>query len=445
MIKRAMAFVAVLASSVAWGAGADAEVRTQAVVLGGIRGSAASSGLHVTYAPKGLLPTGPPVDLGSPDTLATITTGPVTFARAGVAYPGDLLANPDALLSQATAQYPTGTIPQWPFRITASSAVGEPVVEQNPAPGLTSRAEARDDGSRSIASMPGVDAPAIASVGSITSESTTKTDDATVTARSKVRATGFDLLGVVKIDSIVSDFTGVSDAVAAKFTGVTTVTGATVMGRKVTIDSDGVKARAKNAPDLNAILAKAGIKISVVDVVTSKAGAAGVREGAGLRIDFDFSTRTVPQLQALIEGLPSIPNPIPGAPGVADLLAIAQARQVASITLAGASVSVDARPAAEFDAPLPDLGDDFDSLIPSVSAGFDDFGSVSPLLPSTQVPRVVSPSATTPASSTTPLGRGIGGFLLLALLVQPLLGWRLARGSASLLGAAGPECSEEEL
>lgn len=445
MIRRAVAFVAIVASTVAWSAGADARVRTQAVDLGGFRGSAASSGLHVLYTPKGLLPTGAPVDLGSPDTLATITTGPVTFARAATAYPGDLLANPDALLSQASGQYPTGTIPQWPFRVSASSAVGEPIAEQSPAPGLNSRAEARDDGSRAIASMPGLEAPAIATIGSVVSESTSTSDGATVTTRAKVRAQGFDLLGLVKIDSIVTDLTGVSDAVEAKFTGLTTVTGATVLGRKVTIDSDGIKARAKNAPDLNAILARVGIKITVADVITSKAGSAGLREASGLRVDLDFSTQSVPALQALITSIPSIPNPAPGAPSVADLLAIAQAREVAAIYISGAAVSVDARPAGEFDAPLLDLGGDGDSFVPSLVDGFDLGGSDSPLLPDTTSPRAITPTETRRTSSSAPLGRGVGGFLLLALLVQPLLGYRIAKGSAALLGAAGPDCPEEEL
>lgn len=443
MIRRAVTFVAVLGAAVTWGGRATADTSE----LGGLKGSAASSGLHVQYAPKGLLPTGPPVDLGSPDTLATITSGPVTFARAGVAYPGDLLANPDALLSQATAKYPTGTIPQWPFRISASSAVGEPVVEQNPAPGLTSRAEARDDSSRSVASMPGADAGAIANFGTVTAESSTKTDGKTVTAHSVVRATGFNLLGLVKIDTITTDLTGVSDAVTAKFTGTTTVAGASVMGRKVTIDSDGIHARTKGAPDLNKILAAVGIKVSVADVVTAKSGAAGQREAAGLRIDLDFSTRTVPALQALIESIPSIPipNPTP-APGLADLLAIAQAREVANMQLAGAAVSVDARPAAEFDSPIADLGGDGDGYVPSVVSGFDLGSDSTSLLPSgSPAPSAVTPTKTQPASSTSPLGRGVGGFLLLALLVQPLLGYRLARASAAMLGAAGPDCTEEEL
>lgn len=67
--------------------------------LAGYTGSAASSGLRVGYVPKGVLPIASPVDLGAPDTLATINSGPLTFARASVADPGDLLANPDALLA----------------------------------------------------------------------------------------------------------------------------------------------------------------------------------------------------------------------------------------------------------------------------------------------------------------------------------------------------------
>jgi hypothetical protein len=442
VIRRSLAFVGVIAAAVGFGGSVDAEVRVQAD-LGGIRGSAAASGLHVLYNPKGLLPTGSLLDFGSPDALATITTGPVTFARAGLADPGDVLANPDSLLSQASGSYPSGTIPPWPFRISASSAVGEPVVEQTPAPGLTSRVEADDDGSHATASMPGADVPAIANVSSVVSDTTTKTDGATVTTHAKVRATGFDLLGVVKIDAIVTDLTGTSNAVEAKLLGTTTVTGATVLGRKVTIDAEGIHARAKNAPDFNAILSKVGIKITVADPVTSKTGATGQREASGLRIDLELSTHTVPLLQALVDSLPSIPNPAPGAPGVGDVLAIAQARQTSTILLAGAAVSVDARPAALFDDPVPTFDDA--GIVPSVVSGFD-LGSSTPLLPDSPLPTAVTPTVTRPAaSSKSPLGRGIGGFLLVALLVQPLLGYRLAKGSAALLGGAAPDCMEEEL
>src|SRR3546814_2451507 len=46
--------------------------------LGGYEGKAAATGVHVFYNPAGLLPIGPPVDLGAPDALATIASGPST-------------------------------------------------------------------------------------------------------------------------------------------------------------------------------------------------------------------------------------------------------------------------------------------------------------------------------------------------------------------------------
>jgi hypothetical protein len=82
--------------------------------LGGYQGTAASSGVHAFYNLGNILPTPPPVDLAVPDTLATIASGPSTFARASVADPGDLLANPDVVLSLASAAYPAGTLPPNP-------------------------------------------------------------------------------------------------------------------------------------------------------------------------------------------------------------------------------------------------------------------------------------------------------------------------------------------
>ena len=83
--------------------------------VGAFEGTAQASGLRAVYNPEGILPIPPPVDLSAPDALATIASGPSTFARASVADPGDLLANPDALLVQASPSYPAGAIPPVPL------------------------------------------------------------------------------------------------------------------------------------------------------------------------------------------------------------------------------------------------------------------------------------------------------------------------------------------
>src|SRR3546814_12847285 len=90
--------------------------------LGGYEGKAAATGVHVFYNPAGLLPLGPPVDLGAPDALAPIASGPSTFPRAAAAAPGDLPANPAALLTQAGHE--PGPLPAHPFRPPAPNGVG---------------------------------------------------------------------------------------------------------------------------------------------------------------------------------------------------------------------------------------------------------------------------------------------------------------------------------
>src|SRR6476469_251880 len=150
--------------------------------LGGYSGSAAASGLHAFYNPEGALPTAPPIDLGAPDALATMGTGPTTFARAGVVDPGDLLANPDALLALGISGYKPGTLPAYPYRAVAASGSGPPTVESNPAPGLEATASADQRGSNAIAKMPGSATPALATIGSMVSTATTTIEDAVVTS-----------------------------------------------------------------------------------------------------------------------------------------------------------------------------------------------------------------------------------------------------------------------
>ncbi|MGH9273610.1 MAG: hypothetical protein ACRDZU_03095, partial [Acidimicrobiales bacterium] len=207
------ACLALLACATLLGSGPAAPPAEAAPVagLGGYQGRAAASGLHAFYTPQGLLPISSPVDLGAPDALATISSGPATFARASVADPGDLLANPDAFLSLASSDWESGTIPRYPFRVSASSGVGAPTAESAPAPGLNARVAANGDGSRAEATMPALDAPAVMNVGSMSSTATTTTDGATVTVHSRSVIDDVNILGVVTIESVVTDLTASSE------------------------------------------------------------------------------------------------------------------------------------------------------------------------------------------------------------------------------------------
>jgi hypothetical protein len=440
----ARGFVFILVVAVLGGPAATAA--RAATALGGYRGLAAANGLHAYYEPKGILPIAPPVDFGSPDALATIASGPNTFARAGVADPGDLLANPDALFTLFSSSYPSGTLPPYPYRASASSSLGKPSDESNPAPGLNARAEATGAGSHARASMPGSVTPAIASIESSVSEAWTETDGATVTVRSLSRTEGFDLLGMLKIDSIVTELKATSMGSGTKLSGRTRVSGATFAGQPVTIDGSGIHMDdsdndVSRTGDLNAALANAGMHVSVVEPTQSVGGTGGQRAANGVRIDFEFSPRTFPEVSALLDLVPPIENPAPGAPSVEDLIAVARARHLVAVSVGGAQVSLEARSAAVF----PDLAiPSFDELLPSLEPS----GSTS-FLPEVAPARVGAGTLTAPRAapvSTTnalPVGGSIAGLVLLALLVQPLLGARLSSAAAAVLAPDPSTCEED--
>lgn len=426
--------------------------------LGGYQGSAAASGLSALYSPKGLLPTAPPVDLGVPDALATVASGPTTFARAAAADPGDLLANPDALLSLGSEDWQPGTIPPYPYRATASSATGQPTSESSPAPGLDARAQADAAGSRAQATMPGLAAPAIATAGSMSAVASTEVSDSQVVVRSRTEISDFDLLGVLTVESLVTDLVATADAATTTMEGGTTVTGATLLGQPVTIDADGVRL-ADGAPaaalpavlggDLNDVLASAGLRITVADVVEQGGTEAGRRAAAGLRIDFDLSDDTVPVLAALADAggaLPPIDSPVPGVPGVADVVALSQVRHLGALQVGRGEVALTVRPAATF-APFvaPAVASPSSPAAPAGSVPA--LSAMPPLAPAVSAPSAPTPPAATLASDVgeIPFGTGLGSLILLALLVQPLLGHRIALATRALLGADDPQhCGWEQ-
>ena len=406
--------------------------------LAGVQGKALASGVAVAYRPENLLPIASPIDLSSPDALATIASGPSTFARASVADPGDLVANPDALLTLFSGDWEQGTIPPYPFRVSASSGVGEPSAESNPAPGLNARVAADVNGSTATATMPGLAAPAIATAGSISSLATTATDGATVTVRARTVVQDFDLLGVVTIDSLVTDVSAKSDGEKTEVSGGTVVTGAAVQGEPVTIDANGVHGANR---DLNQQLVAAGISITLAGPVAQEGETAGQLTAAGLRIVLDSqpASPVTGQLAGLI--------PPTDAPLVEDFLALAQVRHLQYIDVGRGQVTLAARGrfAATESAPL-DLGSDIEPGPAMVDAAslVGDTLAVPP--PSAPAAAGAPPTrrVTQPVSATT-LAAGIGALALLALLAQPFLGHQLARLATALLapGAAG-SCPQEE-
>ena len=434
-LRGARLALALVVSSTLLGAGsAEGQDVGSAPTLGGYSGRALASGLQATYAPEGLIPTGTPIDLGAPDALATIASGPSTFARASAADPGDLLANPDALFTLASGDYPQGTIPPYPYRVSASSGVGEPTAESNPAPGLSARVNAAPNGSSARATMPALATPAVATVGSMASTATTKLDGGTVTVHSRSELDGIDVLGgLLHIESIVTDLTASSTGGATKLEGGTTVTGATVMEQPVTIDEKGVRGTVGGV-DANTLLEAVGITVTLPGPVELEGDHSGQRASTGLRIEVGASDEQVPGLPDVLGGLPPLPA------FVEDLLAAARARHLVRMELGRGVVDLSARQVASFAAPTP--------LAPSIAPPIVE----PPTAPAAPVPESAAPEADAPATGTAvpasdvgelSLGTGVGALAILLLLVQPFVGDQLARIGALQLADTQEACPWE--
>lgn len=440
----------VAAATIVGGPSGTAQAQT-APKLGALQGKALASGIAVAYRPEGLLPIASPVDLSSPDALATITSGPSTFARASAADPGDLLANPGALLALASSDYQPGTVPPYPYRVSATSGVGEPSAESNPAPGLNARVDAEANGSSAQSTMPALAAPAVATAGSISSNATTATDGSTVTVHARVEVSNFNLLGILTIDSIVSDVTATSDGTTTNLTGNTIATGAAVAGQPVTIDASGVHSGptpqdakpllgpvvGSGGGSVDQILSNAGIHVTLAGPVAQDGTTTGQLTAAGLHIEIEVSNQTIPVL-AQIPGL----VPPTDAPGVEDLLVVSQTRHLQYIDVARGYVSLTALAATPRSVVAP--------VAPSKSA--TPVASASSLVGATPAaapaPAASGRAVAVPAAVQRPeatLATGIGALVLIALLVQPFAGGLLKRLADTVLAPGATEaCPREE-
>ena len=429
-------------------------VADDAPALSGFQGTAAASGIQVDYVPEGALPLPSLVDIGAPDAVATISSGPTTFAQASTIDPGDLLANPDALLTLFSSAYPSGTLPPYPFRIFANSGFGAPVAETN-SPGLTARAEAQPTASAARSNTPQVDAKPVAFVGSMAATATTATDGKSVTVKAQSKLSGLSILGMLTIDSMVTDVSATSDGGEPKLSGGTKILGAEFNGQPVTIDRNGIRFAKSVLPlpkalggSLNNALKAAGISITFSGPQEFDTPRAGQLSSAGLRIDFRFTSRSVSLLAKLFDALPPIDNPLPAPlPGPEDIVAALQANNVGDIVIGRGVVSLQTRSGGDT---VDSSDDDFTDVLGSdadfgAGLGLGDLGlpgggGLSPL------PSIVTQKPVATSTSGSATQAGVGAFLLLALLAQPFFAKALSQFSNAVLATTGAEhCDSEEL
>lgn len=428
----------------------------------GFDGRSAASGFHAFYQPQNFLPIAAPVDFGAPDALTTINTGPVSFARASVADPGDLLASPETLVTLAYEDWEPGTIPPYPYRIEANSSIGKPTAESNPGPGLNARVNADDTGSRAQATMPAFVAAPILSAGSMSAATSTTLDNDSVVVKSHSELGQVDLLGVLRIDSLVTDLEAVSSGAEIELSGGTIITGAFVLGQPVTIDANGVRAEpgysgpSPAVEGLNELLASAGITVTLSSPVDQSSGRQAERVAAGLRIDLVISEETLPVLESLgdvTDIVGQVLDEVAPDAGLGGMIGVTGITHVISLELARGQVGLTVVPTPDID--LPPFTTD---TPPAASA--PQLGSLAPVAPPTpSATPSLPPASVTDVSQQTPseqpilsqaqpigLGEGVGAIALFALVVQPFIGSRIGRAAAALIaGNDAGACPREGL
>jgi hypothetical protein len=273
-----------------------------------------------------------------------------------------------------------------------------------------------------------------------------------------------NVLGILKIGSVITDVTATSDGSAVQLSGGTVVSDSSFLGTPVEIDANGMRAApgatTTTSPvggllgglltpvvgGINDLLDTIGMHVTVAGPVQTGTETAGQLRADGLRIDFELSDRTFPQLKTILDSLPVIPPLAPGAPSFGDVIAVAEARHLFAIELGRGVVSLRATQTKPFAAAAPS-----GSATGSGTAATSGSGSSSPIAGS----RPATPSAPSlidaaPAPANEPaaasVATGVGALALLALLLQPFAGSWLARGTATVLASApGSSCPWEGL
>lgn len=339
--------------------------------LGGYAVDTRATGLRVGYDAPGSLSVGPVLDAGAPEAQSRLATGPVGNSISSLAYPGSLILGLGPLLA-AAGQEPPVPLPDYPLLVEASSS-GPTDVRDETAAGSTMYAFAEQNVVEAVTKLAGTGADAVLAFGS--SESRTA-GQATDVASGEVRASMSDIVaiaGLLQIDSVVTELGATSDGETAASEGRTVVSGATFAGQPVVIDRDGVRfVDAPEAPggplaelgaivdplsallvqlleqsgSLNEALDASGIAIRLAEPRAIETGATAERMSEGLVIEFDQQLGAT-ELASVFDLIPLLPD-VPGSPmGPNDFVQLLQARQVSSVAIAPAGVSVSASPPFE--------------------------------------------------------------------------------------------------
>ena len=392
--RRALISLVGVALLAAVGANGSAQAQSSgsgdlASQFGGFKIDSAGEGMTFTYNSPGLIP-GTPAPLFAaslPATLTNMDSGPSGYALSSLVYPGPLVADLPSVL--ALGGVPNANqIPSYPVRSQAFYPAGPTTASQDLGSGqervATDASSAQGDAVYGAAQLP----PAL-SVGSVTSSSNSHIEQGAVVSRTRVELSNVDIaLGVIHMDSIVTDLVATSDAAAAASNGATVVTGMKVLGQPATIDGTGVhlsQPAADPGPaspipsiplggltgpvqsaldplnqllldtlgsanaDVNTLLEQGGITVRLIEPNEVKSGAEASRLASGVLVTITYNGSTEPVLSNILNLIPieSLPSqgvgPIPFSSPQSIVLAL-KATHVETIGLAAGNVHVIAAP-----------------------------------------------------------------------------------------------------
>lgn len=438
-------------------------------------------GVQGTYMIEGLIPGGTPVlDLGLPETVARLGSGPSGYGLASLAYPGGVLANFGTLVAQSGGN--GDDIPPYPIKAEAFYPAGPTEADQSQQGGATQRVTTDERSVQSVGAFPGIDANPLVSVGSITSATRTSIEGEMAVSRSRVALSDVSVLsGILTMASVTTDLVAAHDGSTGSTAGGTIASGVQFLGLDAAFTRDGLVLKespppagpaaqvgsplggaaepltgftgpvqeqlaavlAQATPSLDDMLARAGIRVTMLAPEDQEVlSGAAARTTTGLSITMSYKGREQDAMVQLVNSIP--PELKPSIGPIPNPVTFFAENHIYGLQIAPASVSALATP--PFDSfELPDSGplpsQDL-PLLPEWETVLDDPGFDTAVPP---LPAVTSGSAGGAGPFTTPISNAAGAavpaiLMALALLVSPLFGVGSSRLADHVLAPVSTSC-----
>jgi hypothetical protein len=340
------------------------------------------------------IPAEPTGELNFAFSESKLESGPSGYGLGSMLWPGQVAAALPVFLQgefERQCQANGGTpeqcdlpteIPNYPVRAESFHPQGPP--QASSGAGTTHmRSNASESAAEGVAFLHQFAFPALGEMGTQSSFSTSGFDPLGAVAMAEAAANDISLFnGIIRFDSVVTRATARSDGVKGTVAGNTTITGASISGTDVVIDTEGVHiadeeglgaAAAEQA--VNGVLSALGISIELSKPVDTIQGPKATRALGGVIVRVKSST-----LEPLLVALPDeLESEIRGQ---------LTFDQETTIQLAPAAVTAGAAKALEFEVPA----------LPPVVEGTQTDAPTSPTTPTETTP--TDDTTTTPTTGT---------------------------------------------